>query len=140
MRAESVWRRQGYTLAPWSAEARDALLALSEGGECIGKIWVAQRPEQLRQFFALCRVAAKGYGMLPDRMADLIKLPLGMWQPYFDTMGCIQFEFASLSPQNMDRVDFKAFMARAVPAMAEMIGVAPKDVLQEWHEACRWAA
>ncbi len=119
---KSVWRRQGYALIPWSAEARDVVLALREGGECVGDIWVAQSPRHLALYWALCTTVADGVGLTPDDLSDRLKA---------------QFGVTSLSPQSMDTVAFNAFMRRAIVTMAEMIGAAPKDVLNAWSDACR---
>src|SRR5258708_31474307 len=118
----SVWRRQGYALIPWSAEARDVLLGWGEGGERVGDIRVAQNPKYLAMYWTLCTTVADGVGLTPDDLSDRLKKRFGI---------------TSLSPQNMDAVAFNAFMRRAIVTMAEMIGAAPKDVLNAWSDACR---
>jgi len=62
MRAEGVWRRQGTALAPWSAEARDTLFALREGGECVGNLWVPRNPKHNAKYWKLCTMAGEMIG------------------------------------------------------------------------------
>lgn len=123
MRAESVWRRQGFALVPWCAKSRDALLALRDGEECVAEIMVAQNPAQLKKYWALIDVVAEGFDV--DKY-DLSKCVL-------EALGFV----GSLSPQNMDRVEFKALMLHVIYALEKLTRVAPNDVIREWNDALR---
>jgi len=137
MRAESVWRRDGFALVPWSAEARDALLALSPGGQCVGHIWVPQRPQQLAEYWTLCGVVGRGVGQPREAISDRLLVRVGLFDRYVDSMKRLRIEPRSVSKQNMDAVDFKSFMDHAIVEMAEMVGAAPKDVRREFIAATR---
>jgi hypothetical protein len=139
VRAESVWRREGFALIPWSAEARDALWALKEGGQCVGNICVAQRPEQLPEYWGLCSMVGKRIGKPREGISNIVLLRMGLFDLLVDSMGVVRLETRSVSKQNMDAVDFKSFMDHARLELSEMIPADPKAMQREFLEACRRA-
>jgi hypothetical protein len=137
MKAESVWRREGYALVPWSSEARDALLVLPEGGQCVGNIWVAQNPQQLALYWVLCSIVADGLGEPRQKVSDYLAMRFGIYEQWYDTFGRRHIIPGSINIETMDAVKFRAFMDHAIVAMAEMVGTAPKDVRRAWDDAIR---
>lgn len=137
MTTDSVWRRKGFSLVPWSAEARDALLAVPEGGQCAGQIWVPRHPARLTAFYARLTEIAEGIGEPVKKLEYLLKIRLGIYEFYFDSTGRKILMPGSISLDSMDEVAFQSFLDHVGAELSDMTGVALKDMRREFKDATR---
>ena len=122
------------TLVPTSAEAREALLAVSDDRKCVADIHAARNADQHRLFFALLKLVADATDETPDTLRRQLLYELGYVDIWFDAFGRMHTEAKSMAYESMPQAEFNRFFRASVHKFAERLQCAPQEIMDRFNE------
>jgi hypothetical protein len=122
------------TLEASGPEAMEALAAVHRGANCIGDIRGARNVEQFNLFWALCGLVAEARDVPKEVVKDWLLEKQSLVDVVFYPDGAMRIRPRSIKWESMEQAKFSAFMDLAIPAIAELLGAAPADVIKRFDD------
>ena len=108
--------------------------ATPEGGFVMMESKTARNPEQHDLYWALCDLVAFQTDTTKRAVSDWLLTKTNMVDMLFYPDGEMQLRPKSIAWESMEQTEFDEFFQRAVPLIADLLGSAPKEVLQCFYD------
>jgi hypothetical protein len=132
---KGIFRRVGMMLEPADDEAREAVIAIGDGKLCAADVRGSRNPRQHSLFFALCNLVAKADDDTTENVKRWVLHETGHVDAWYDKRkGKMHIEARSIAFDSMPQNEFNQFFQIAVEKLAERLGAAPKDVMDQFND------
>lgn len=131
---KGVFRRSGMTLVPTSDEAKEALLGVKDGSQCVGEIRGARNPEQHKLFWALCQLVAEADNDTKENVKKWLCVKTNNVDVWFEPNGKMHVDPASIAYESLPQAEFNQLFQAAVHVIAERLGCKAADVRRRFEE------
>lgn len=130
---KGVWLRDGSKAIPADERSLEFLQAQQDGVPFIAETHGARNVKQLRLWWVLCRLVADQLDVLDVTISDDAKTALGYTETRKQRDGSIKIAPKSIAFESMPQEDFNNLFKLAVNKMAEWLGSAPREVMDQFN-------
>lgn len=132
--AKGTFKRVGGHAVPVGKQGREALFAIADGAKFAADFRTARNPLQHDLFWSLCELVADTTDTTKDAVKRWLLVKTGFVDMIFLPDGAMRIDPKSIAWESMEQSEFNSFFRAAVHAIAELLGSAPKEVLDRFND------
>jgi Protein of unknown function (DUF1367) len=132
--AKGAFKRVGNTAIPAGKEGQEALFAIPDGKTFIADFRTARNPQLHEMFWTACQLVADATDTTKEAVKRWLLMKTGFVDLIFYPDGSMEIEPKSIAWENMEETEFRQFFNAAVPKIADLLGSAPKEVIQRFYD------
>lgn len=121
------------TLVAADIEAMEALAAVHRGQDCVFDIHGSRNPAQFRLFWAMMKLVAEATNSTKYACKEWVMQRTNYVDLFWLPDGSMHLKPKSISWESMEQAVFAEFFSVAIPAIADLLQTAPKDLITQFE-------